>query len=72
MEKQAFNKKLAKQIKKIREERNLSHGELAKLCGKKQKQIIQRLETGTISPTVYFVYEISKALKVTPNDLMNF
>ncbi len=44
MEKQSFNKKLAKQITKLRLERKLTHAQLAKLCGKNQKQVIQRLE----------------------------
>ena len=70
MEKQVFNKKLAKQIAKYRVERKLTHGQLAKLCGNKQKQAIQRLETGAISPSAYFVYEIAKALKVNVSELM--
>lgn len=72
MEKQVFNKKLAKQIAKYRVERKLTHGQLAKLCGNKQKQAIQRLETGAISPSAYFVFEIAKALKVPVGALYNF
>jgi len=72
MEKQVFNKKLAKQIAKYRQERKLTHGQLAKLCGNKQKQAIQRLETGAITPSAYFVFEIAKALKVPVGELMSF
>lgn len=72
MEKQVFNKKLAKQITKYRLERNLTHGQLGKLCGNKQKQVIQRLESGAVTPSVHFVYDIAKALKVSLNDLINF
>jgi transcriptional regulator with XRE-family HTH domain len=72
MEKQTFNKKLAKQITKLRSERKLTHAQLAKLCGKNQKQVIQRLETGTVTPSAYFIYKLSKALKVSVSDLINF
>jgi transcriptional regulator with XRE-family HTH domain len=72
MEKQTFNKKLAKQITKLRLERNLTHTQLAKLSGKNQKQVIQRLETGTITPSAYFVYKLSKALNVPIGELINF
>ena len=71
MEKQTFNKKLAKQITKYREEKKLTQGELAKLCGNKQKQAIQRLETGAITPSAYFVYEIAKAMKIEVGVLMD-
>lgn len=71
MEKQVFNKKLAKQITKYREEKKLTQGQLAKLCGNKQKQAIQRLETGAITPSAHFVYEIARALKVNVGELMN-
>jgi transcriptional regulator with XRE-family HTH domain len=72
MEKQTFNKKLAKQITKLRIERNLTHTQLAKLSGKNQKQVIQRLETGNITPSAYFVYKLSKALNVSIGELINF
>lgn len=72
MEKQVFNKKLAKQIAKYRSEKELTHGQLAKLCGNKHKQAIQRLETGTVSPSAHFVCEIATALKVPIGELLNF
>jgi DNA-binding XRE family transcriptional regulator len=72
MEKQVFNKKMAKQIAKYRVEQNLTQGQLGKLCGNKPKQIIQRLESGAVTPSVHFVYHIAKALNVSLNDLINF
>ena len=72
MEKDIFTKKLAKQVAKAREAKGLTHGQLAKLCNNKPKQTIQRLETGAVTPSAYFVFEIAIALKVTPNDLMVF
>ena len=70
MEKDIFTKKLGKRIAKIRVEKELTQVELGKLL-KKQKQSIYRLETGMFTPTAYFVYEISKALKVPIGDLMD-
>lgn len=64
MEKHTFNKKLAKRIKAAREEKELSQGQLGKLCGK-QKQAIQRLEQGLVVPSAYFVYQIAVALRVS-------
>lgn len=70
MEKHTFNKKLAKQIKAARESKGLSQGQLAKLCGGKPKQTIQRIEAGVVMPSAYFVYQIARALKVPVAELM--
>lgn len=69
MEKTTFTKKLGKRITKIREDKNLTQVQLAKLC-KKPKQNINRLETGLINPTAYFLHELSIALKVPLTELL--
>lgn len=71
MEKATFTKKLAKRIKKIREEKGLTQVELAKLCGL-PKQNINRLEAGLVNPSAHFVYEIAESLKVAVCELMDF
>ncbi len=60
MEKKTFTKNLGKHIVKLREEKEISQVELAKLC-KKPKQNINRLEAGSINPTAFLLYEISNA-----------
>lgn len=70
MEKHTFNKKLAKQIKVVRESKGLSQGQLAKLCGGKPKQAIQRVEAGLVMPSAYFVFQIARSLKVPVAELM--
>lgn len=71
MEKAAFTKKLAKRIKKIREEKGLTQVELAKLCGL-PKQNINRLEAGLVNPSAHFVFQVANSLKVPIEHLMNF
>jgi len=70
MEKDVFTKKLAKRITKVREEKEMTQVALGKLIGK-SKHSICRLESGTFTPTAFFVFEISKALKVSVGELMD-
>ena len=71
MEKDTFIKKLGKHISEIREEKELTQVQLAKLC-KKHKQNINRLEAGAMNPSAYYLYELSKALKVPMSNLLDF
>lgn len=71
MEKKTFTKKLGKHIVKLREEKEITQVELAKLC-KKPKQNINRLEAGNINPTAYLLYEISEALDIPLTDMLAF
>lgn len=71
MEREVFKKKLGKRIAKLRKEKGLTQVELAKLCDL-PKQNINRLEAGLVNPSAHFVYEISKALKISLNELISF
>lgn len=63
-----FLLQLGKKIKSIRIEKGLSQSEVANKCGK-ERQSYQRVETGNINPTVWYLQHIAKALGV---DLKNF
>lgn len=71
MEKKIFTKKLGKQIAKVRRAKGLTQVELANLL-KKSKQDVHRAESGSVTPTSYFIYRIAKGLKVNINELMDF
>lgn len=58
MEKAEFNTKFGQFVKDKRNERNWSQAELASRMNN-NAQNISRLERGEISPTFYWVYELS-------------
>lgn len=57
-------------IKEIRNSKEMTAAELAKLSGI-SKNYISELEHDKYEPTVLVACQICKALKVTPNDLIN-
>lgn len=69
MKKEQLLKKLGSRIRALRLEKGLSQVELANSIGKDQ-QSIQRLETGRINPSVYYLLEVSKGLDVDLIDLI--
>lgn len=62
---------LGNKVKKIRESKNLSQNDLAIKIGKDQ-QSIQRLETGKINPSFYYLHEISCGLEIKITELLEF
>ena len=62
-------KKLGQHIKSIRKEKGLSQVELANSIGKDQ-QSIQRLETGRINPSYYYLCEIAEGLDVKIEEIL--
>ncbi len=71
MTKQEFQKKLGAQIAKLRKEKNLSQVEFSDLLDK-EKQNINRLESGGTNPSSWLIYEISEVLGVHPNQIFDF
>ena len=71
MEKEEVLYRLGIHIRKLREGKNLSQKDLAIAIGKDQ-QSIQRLETGKINPSFYYLYEIAEGLKITMPELLDF
>lgn len=71
MQKKKFLVRLGNHIVHLRKMRGLSQRDLAFACGK-DPQSIERIENGKSNPTAYYLYEISLALEVHPNELINF
>jgi transcriptional regulator with XRE-family HTH domain len=71
MSKESFIKKLGCNINLIRSGKNMSQTDLAKKLGK-PKQNIQRIESGKIMPSIYYVKQIADVLNVSVDQLLNF
>jgi transcriptional regulator with XRE-family HTH domain len=71
MQKEELLKQLGAYIRQLREERNLSQSDLATSINKDQ-QSIQRLETGRVNPSFYYLYQIAEGLSVEVKDLVCF
>lgn len=66
-----FKRKLGERIMILRKQNNLSQEQLAHTIGK-DKQFINRYEVQGANPTAFILFQIAKALKVTPNELLTF
>lgn len=71
MTREAYLKKLGINIATIRKRKGLSQSQLAVRCGK-ERQNMNRLEKGGQNPTIFLLFEISKALGVPVKDLIDF
>lgn len=69
MEKEVLLKNLGERIREIREEKGITQKELAHSIGKDQ-QSIQRLETGRVNPSIYYLCEIAEGLEVAVEHLL--
>lgn len=69
LSKDAFTKKVAARIKKVREEKGVSQEELAHEA-KLYRTYVGHLENGRYSPSAYVLYKIAKALKVKMESLL--
>jgi putative transcriptional regulator len=64
-------KQFGAHIKQIRLKKNLTQFDVACLINK-DRQSIQRLESGKINPTVYYLFELAESLGVDFKTLTNF
>lgn len=71
MQKKELQILLGKQIKIVREAKNMSRIDLAAAV-EKDIQSIQRLESGNINPSFYYLHEIARGLNVTVSELLQF
>ena len=69
MTKDQLKKKIGQRIIELRKQKGWSQSDLARVCSK-DRQAIEKLENGKVNPTIYSLYEISKALKVSLSDLV--
>lgn len=65
-----FLVQLGQRIKEIRTLKGLSQSEVANRCGK-ERQSYQRVETGNINPTIWYLQHIATALDVELKELIN-
>lgn len=70
MEKQEFLKQVGQQIKKKRLEKGISQVQLADLC-ERDKQSIERIESGKINTSIYMLHLIASALKIHLSEIVN-
>jgi putative transcriptional regulator len=71
MTKDAFQKKLGKNIARLREEAGITQTELALRCDK-DKQSLNRLEKGRINPSAFYLYQIAIELNIDLKYLLDF
>jgi putative transcriptional regulator len=65
--KEKLVEELGARIRQVRKDKNITQVELANSIGKDQ-QSIQRLESGKINPTYYFLLEVAEGLGVSIED----
>ena len=65
----SLNKKLGERLKKLRQEKGMSQGDIARKLGV-HRSYISRIERGVRNPTVKNVERIAEALGVSPHKLL--
>lgn len=71
LHKTTFTSQLARNIKKIREKKQISQEELADRA-ELYRTYIGHIENGRYSPSAFVVYKIAKALKVSSSDILPY
>ncbi len=64
-----ISKKLGENIRRIREEKGMSQGDICQITGM-DRGYISRVESGSKNPTISNLEKIAKALKVNPDELL--
>jgi putative transcriptional regulator len=67
MKKEELARKIGKRIIQIREKRGWTQSDLARAC-LKDRQSIERIESGKTNPTLFTLYVIATALEVPMAD----
>jgi transcriptional regulator with XRE-family HTH domain len=68
--KEQLSQKIGEKIRHVRLELNITQVELARRC-EKDKQHLELIENGKVSPNIYTIYLISVALNLELGDLLN-
>jgi putative transcriptional regulator len=69
LKKEELAKKVGKRIVQLREKKGWTQIELARACNK-DKQSIERIESGNTNPTVFTLYEVATALEVSLAEIL--
>ncbi|MEO6283578.1 MAG: helix-turn-helix transcriptional regulator [Dyadobacter sp.] len=62
---------MGKRIIQLRSEKGWSQSDLARACYK-DRQSLERIENGKVSPSLFSLYEISLALEAPFGELLHF
>ncbi|MEP5339713.1 MAG: helix-turn-helix transcriptional regulator [Algibacter sp.] len=68
--KEQLKKKIGQRIVELRSQKGWSQSDLARACNK-DRQAIEKLENGKVNPTLYTLFEISEALDIKLNELLD-
>jgi putative transcriptional regulator len=69
--KDQLKNKIGTRIVQLRTAKGWTQSDLARAC-EKDRQAIEKIENGKVNPTLYSLYEISVALEVSLNALVDF
>jgi putative transcriptional regulator len=71
LSKQQLSDKIGEKIKSIRTALSISQSELGRRCGK-DKQHIELIENGKVSPNIYTIYLIANGLNCPLGELLTW
>ena len=70
-QKDILQKLFGNHVKEIRLQKGLTQAEVSSRMNKDQ-QSLQRVESGNVSPSLYYIFELAEALTVDPKELLSF
>lgn len=70
MKKEQLQKKIGQRIVDLREKKGWSQSDLARACNK-DRQAIEIIENGKVNPTIFSLFEISRALEISLSELLS-
>jgi putative transcriptional regulator len=71
VKKDILQKKFGQHVKSIRMEKGLTQVEVSSRMNKDQ-QSLQRVESGNVSPSLFYLISLAEALEITPAELITF
>mgnify|MGYP001173339744 FL=1 len=66
-----IKKKIGERIVEIRESKGWTQSELARLCDK-DRQAIEKIESGKVNPTLFTLWELADGLKIPLREFLDF
>lgn len=70
MTREKLKKKIGQRIIELRTQKGWSQSDLARACNK-DRQAIEKLESGKVNPTLYTLLEIANALEISLSKLID-
>ncbi len=69
--KEIIQKQFGLHVKNIRQEKGLTQIDVSSRMNKDQ-QSLQRVESGNVSPSLYYLYELAEGLEIEVKELFDF